>query len=154
VTTIRRYLDDYGAYHRDPRNELTHAVGIPLILLSVLLVAANVPLFAVGAVPIDLGWLLIAAVTVFYVALNVPLGFAMAAALSALHVVAVVVLARSVWTGIALFAIGWALQFLGHYWEGRSPAFTRNAVHLLVGPLWILYKLLKRLGMAPAIGNT
>lgn len=39
---------------------------------------------------------------------------------------------------IGLFVIGWVLQFVGHIYEGKRPAFTTNLVHLLIGPLWIL----------------
>jgi uncharacterized membrane protein YGL010W len=38
----------------------------------------------------------------------------------------------------AIFVGGWALQFLGHKFEGKSPAFLRNLLHFLVGPAWIL----------------
>jgi uncharacterized membrane protein YGL010W len=42
---------------------------------------------------------------------------------------------------LALFVLGWVLQFVGHYvYEKKSPAFFRNFTHLLVGPLWILAK--------------
>ena len=33
--------------------------------------------------------------------------------------------------------VGWAIQFLGHYWEGRKPAFVDDLVGLLVGPLFL-----------------
>ena len=40
---------------------------------------------------------------------------------------------------IALFIVGWIFQFVGHsVYEKRQPAFLTNAMHLLVGPLWIL----------------
>ena len=38
---------------------------------------------------------------------------------------------------LALFSGGWILQFLGHAIEGNRPAFFRNPVYLLVGPLWL-----------------
>ncbi len=37
----------------------------------------------------------------------------------------------------ALFVGGWALQLLGHRIEGNRPAFFRDPVYLLVGPLWV-----------------
>ncbi|HEY8130532.1 MAG TPA: Mpo1-like protein, partial [Thermoanaerobaculia bacterium] len=43
------------------------------------------------------------------------------------------------WVNVALFVLGWILQFVGHsVYEKRQPAFLTNALHLLVGPLWIL----------------
>lgn len=38
---------------------------------------------------------------------------------------------------LALFVGGWVLQFVGHFIEGNQPAFFRNPVFLLVGPLWL-----------------
>ena len=46
-----------------------------------------------------------------------------------------------------MFTVGWGFQFLGHYFEGKKPAFLRNGVHLLVGPLWILSHLYEKAGL-------
>lgn len=39
---------------------------------------------------------------------------------------------------LGLFIAGWILQFVGHAIEGNQPAFFKNPVYLLVGPLWLL----------------
>jgi uncharacterized membrane protein YGL010W len=39
---------------------------------------------------------------------------------------------------LTLFTAGWILQFVGHAVEGNQPAFFRNPVYLLVGPIWLL----------------
>jgi uncharacterized membrane protein YGL010W len=47
--------------------------------------------------------------------------------------------AISFWIHGALFIVGWIFQFIGHsVYEKKQPAFLRNFVHLLIGPLWIL----------------
>jgi len=38
---------------------------------------------------------------------------------------------------IGAFVVGWIFQFIGHAYEGKSPAFLTNLLHLLVGPLWV-----------------
>jgi uncharacterized membrane protein YGL010W len=43
---------------------------------------------------------------------------------------------------LALFAIGWIFQFVGHIIEGNQPAFFRNPLYLLVGPWWLLRRAL------------
>jgi uncharacterized membrane protein YGL010W len=40
----------------------------------------------------------------------------------------------------SLFTVGWGFQFLGHYFEGNSPAFFSDRRSLLVGLLWWLQK--------------
>jgi uncharacterized membrane protein YGL010W len=51
---------------------------------------------------------------------------------------------------LALFVVGWVFQFIGHAIEGNQPAFFRNPVYLLVGPMWLL----KRLGQVVGFGKT
>ena len=48
---------------------------------------------------------------------------------------------------LALFVVGWVLQFVGHAIEGNSPAFFRNPVYLLIGPLWLVRRALAAVGL-------
>lgn len=54
---------------------------------------------------------------------------------------------------LGLFIVGWILQFVGHAIEGNQPAFFRNPIYLLVGPLWLVRRAASALGLAkrPAI---
>ena len=47
---------------------------------------------------------------------------------------------------LLLFIVGWILQFVGHAIEGNQPAFFRNPVYLLVGPFWVLRRLVAVFG--------
>ena len=38
---------------------------------------------------------------------------------------------------VGLFFVGWLIQFIGHYFEGRKPAFVDDLIGLLIGPLFI-----------------
>lgn len=43
------------------------------------------------------------------------------------------------WRGaLALFVVGWILQFVGHAIEGNRPAFFQNPVYFFVGPWWLI----------------
>ena len=48
---------------------------------------------------------------------------------------------------LALFVLGWILQFVGHAIEGNQPAFFKNPVYLLVGPLWLLRRVASSVGL-------
>lgn len=48
------------------------------------------------------------------------------------------------WIGIGMFAGGWVLQFVGHAFEGKPPAFFTNPIYLLVGPVWAVKKVFGR----------
>ncbi len=53
---------------------------------------------------------------------------------------------------LLLFVAGWILQFVGHAIEGNQPAFFRNPVYLLVGPLWLARRALAAIGLGKAGG--
>lgn len=56
---------------------------------------------------------------------------------------------------LALFVVGWILQFVGHAIEGNQPAFFRNPIYLIIGPLWIARRALAALGLVkPATPNS
>ena len=48
---------------------------------------------------------------------------------------------------LALFVLGWILQFIGHAVEGNQPAFFRNPMYLLVGPWWLLRRAAAFIGL-------
>jgi len=50
-----------------------------------------------------------------------------------------------------LFALGWALQFWGHRFEGMKPAFFDDAKQLLVGPLFVCAEVFFLFGAKPAL---
>ncbi len=124
------YFDEYGAYHRDPRNRLCHEIGIPLIVWSLFALLERLRLG-----PVDLAMIVAILVLAFYVRLSPSLSLAALIAFAFLYAAG----AHTPWPlALAAFAVGWILQFVGHAFEGRKPAFVTNLVHLLVGPLWIL----------------
>ncbi len=140
---FRAMLDDYAVYHRDPRNKATHYVGIPMIMLSIVALLARISL---GTGPGSFSWdaslLLIAAALAFYLTLNLFSGVAMGLVFAAMYAAAPYIGAPLAWI---LFAAGWILQFIGHWFEGKKPAFFRNGLHLMIGPMWILNDLLLKL---------
>jgi len=134
-------MAQYAAYHRDRRNIATHFVGIPLIV------------FAVGALlarpGIDVaGWLLTPAVVLWAVVAlwyltrgNLVLGVATSLANLVLVEAALPLgqLDTAAWLGwsLGVFFVGWVIQFIGHYYEGKKPAFVDDLRGLLVGPMFI-----------------
>jgi uncharacterized membrane protein YGL010W len=49
---------------------------------------------------------------------------------------------------LLLFIVGWIFQFLGHAIEGNQPAFFKNPMYLLVGPVWLLRRAAAAIGLA------
>jgi uncharacterized membrane protein YGL010W len=46
------------------------------------------------------------------------------------------------WVAYSLFVVGWILQFIGHYFEGKPPEFFKDYRFLFVGLRWWLKKIL------------
>jgi len=82
------WIDEYSESHTHPINRLTHTFGIPMIVISIVLI---IPSFFIGGL-----W-------------RIALG---------------------------LFVIGWILQFIGHYFEGKPPEFFKDYRFLFVGTRW------------------
>ena len=48
--------------------------------------------------------------------------------------------------GVGVFVFGWVLQFIGHYYEGKKPAFVDDLIGLIIGPLYVTVELLFLMG--------
>src|SRR5213593_1911583 len=123
---------DYASHHRTKGNKWFHRFGIPMIMLSGLGMLARVHI----APYVDAAILLIIFAEVVYMILDWRLAALMLLVSAAFYFAGS---ALPFWVNVALFVLGWILQFVGHsVYEKRQPAFLTNALHLLVGPLWIL----------------
>jgi uncharacterized membrane protein YGL010W len=139
---LRSHFSDYAAFHTTRGNQACHYVGVPLIVFTLIALLAHVRVADLGGFTLTAAEIILAGVTVWYLTLDVSLALLM---LAASAVFAVAGRALPVLVALALFVVGWILQYLGHYvYERKSPAFYRNLVHLLVGPLWILAKAVRR----------
>ena len=144
MRTLSQHLIHYAHYHRDPRNIHTHFVGIPLIVLAVASLLAQLPL--PGGVSV--AHLVTLTVVGFYFWLDLGLGAWMLVAMGIALQLGVRLAATPgglAW-GLGLFALGWVIQFVGHAFEGRKPAFVDDLTGLVIGPLFVLVETLFRLG--------
>ena len=140
MKTLVDHLAQYAAYHRDQRNILSHFIGIPLIVVAVAVLLAR-PGFELLGLWLSPALLLALAAGVFYLRLDLRFGLLMALllALSLWAAATLAVQSTTVWlsSGIGLFVIGWTIQFVGHYYEGRKPAFVDDVMGLAIGPLFV-----------------
>ena len=136
--TLQAQFADYATFHGTPGNKACHYVAVPLIVLTLFALLAQVQIAAIGGFTVTLAEVVILLVTAYYLTLDVTLALLMLAA-SILFAWAGRYIPPAI--ALALFVAAWVLQFIGHYvYEHRSPAFFRNLTHLLVGPLWVLAK--------------
>ena len=135
---LSAYFTDYAGFHQTRGNQACHYLAIPIIVLSIIALLGSVPLAMIAGFPLTLAEPVILILTLYNLTLDAPLGLTMLVALLVMDAAGRRV---PVLVAVGLFIAGWIVQFIGHYaYEGRSPAFFRNIVHLLVGPLWVLAK--------------
>ena len=154
MSAIAKTLADYDEYHRDHRNVLTHAAGVPLIVLALEVLLAR-PALDLDGFAITPAVIVSALSALWYLRLDIRTGLLMTVLLAIFYVVGARIASISTlaWLGggIALFVAGWALQFLGHHYEGRKPAFIDDIKSLLVGPLFMTVKGLWAMGLAKGL---
>ncbi len=154
MKTLQQHLIQYASYHRDGRNIATHMLGIPVIVcaVAVMLSRVTVPL---GGSEWPLSLALLVGFGAFYLALDLGLGLLMSALLVGVYQAGVWAADQStpVWLacGVGAFVVGWILQFIGHAFEGRKPAFVDDLVGLAVGPLFVVVEALFWMGMLPRL---
>ena len=150
MKTLTDHLAQYADYHRDPRNIHTHFVGVPMIMFAVVILLSR-PTWMAGDLPLSPALVGALASCSFYFRLDARFGLVMAALLAAMLVGGqwVALQTTAVWlaTGVGLFAVGWVIQFVGHYYEGRKPAFVDDLVGLIVGPLFVVAEWAFALGL-------
>ena len=158
---FRRQLASYAAVHRSGRNKATHFVGIPIIVFSLLLILAlwrihpagrEVSMALLVAIVAVLGWMALDfGIGLIMAALMVPTWYAAEALAGALGPSSTVV------AFLVLFVGGWALQFLGHHYEGKRPALIDNIFQAFIGPMFLVAEAMVVMGqrrdLADAMGE-
>ena len=141
MKTLTDHLSQYAAYHQDSRNVATHFVGIPMIVVAVATLLSR-PMWMVGDLPLSLAAVATLLSCLFYLRLDLRFGITMTM-LMVLSLAAgdwCAAQSTAIWlsAGLGLFIAGWAIQFLGHYYEGKKPAFVDDLSGLIVGPLFLV----------------
>ena len=137
-------LTQYAYYHQDARNINSHFVGVPMIVMAVVTLLSR-PVIAVGGLPLSVALIAAVVTTIFYLRLDrrfgVVLGAVLALMLSGGQWLAAQTTALWLSVGLGLFVVGWVIQLVGHYYEGKKPAFVDDMVGLLIGPLFVTAEL-------------
>ncbi|MES2323210.1 MAG: Mpo1-like protein [Pseudomonadota bacterium] len=139
--TIDTLLAKYSESHLNHTNELIHFVCVPVIVFTLLgLVWAVHPL---AAVAVTLGSL------VYYFQLSKPFAVGMLVMAAIMLALLSLIPQQAVLPlSIAIFVLAWIGQFIGHKIEGKKPSFFDDLRFLLIGPLFVLSFLYRRLNVA------
>jgi uncharacterized membrane protein YGL010W len=154
MRTLHQWLDEYGASHRNATNELLHWICVPTIALTVVgfLWAIPVPAGFARVSP-WLNWATIGVAfwVAYYFMLSRSLGIGATLCLLAMLFIVrwLDTLAWPLWlTCLTIFVIAWIGQFVGHSIEGTRPSFFKDVEFLLIGPVWLVSHIYRRLGLS------
>ena len=138
---IDTLLAKYSESHLNHTNEIIHFVCVPVIVFTLLGIVWWIHPLAALAVTI--------AALVYYVQLSPPFAIGMLL-MSALMLGLLSLLPRAAVLplSIAIFVLAWIGQFIGHKIEGKKPSFLDDLRFLLIGPLFVLSFLYRRLNLA------
>jgi len=152
--TADQWFEEYGVCHQNHTNKTLHWICIPLILLSLLglIWVIPVPAFISLHVP-QFNWalLFLAACLIFYSRISIVLMLGMLL-VTATFVGIIILYQQANPTSVLnaslfVFVTAWIGQFIGHKIEGQKPAFFDDLKFLLIGPLWLLGFIYRRLGI-------
>jgi len=141
---VNQWLEEYGESHRNAANKKLHWICVPAIIVSLtgLLSCIPVPASLRGVAPyLNWGTALLASGVVYYTVLSPRLALGMTGfvALIVLGVRALHNLPVPLWQScVFLFVVSWIGQFIGHHIEGKRPSFFQDVQFLMIGPLWLL----------------
>ena len=156
MRTMQSWLSSYSADHKNPINQIFHWFCVPPIVWAVIALLWTIPvpesILRPGA------WAVLVMVLAFTWYWKHSHRLA-----SALLVAFVVLCVITYWLfdtlgagglrdlAIVVFVLAWIGQFVGHHYEGHRPSFLTDLSYLLIGPAWLMAKLLRKLGFKQVV---
>jgi uncharacterized membrane protein YGL010W len=151
---LAAHMASYGSYHRDRRNRLTHFFGVPLIIFAIL-VPMSLGGLSIGPIRLSIAELFLIVVLAYYLSLDVGLALALGVIVSPMLWLADHLAERGAGTAMAVFIpcflIGWAIQLLGHWFEGNRPALLDNLFQIIAAPIFLAGEAAFALGWKTAL---
>ncbi len=153
MRTADQWLNEYGESHQNPTNKLIHWICVPAIVISLIGLLWSIPVpaeFVKISPAMNWGTVFLLASVVYYFVISISLAIGMAPVL--LGIVYVVFwldnLAMPLWQiSIVIFVVAWIFQFVGHKVEGKAPSFFKDVQFLMIGPMWLLSFVYRKLGI-------
>ena len=150
-------FDKYSENHQNPTNKLIHWVCVPLIVFSIIGLVSAIPFPHIGFLGkynMYINWFsfLMAGTMYYYLKLSPILSYFMLFFFGICYFFVIQLEYVEQAGGIALwqssliiFVLSWIGQYIGQKIEGKKPSFLDDLKFLLIGPLWLLHLLLKKL---------
>ena len=155
IIKIDQLFEEYADSHQNQTNKFIHWICVPLIFFTIVgfisLIPAPhfcAPYFGCISIASIVALFL---VTIFYFTLSWRISLIMLLIMLLLEHFAYAInvhFKENSWIiYLSIFVITWIFQFIGHKIEGKKPSFLKDLQFLLVGPIWLLHFILKKIGI-------
>lgn len=152
---IDQLFAEYAESHQNQTNKFIHWICVPLIFFTIVgfisLIPAPhfcAPYFGCISIASIVALVL---VSIFYFALSSRISIIMLFFMLLMEHFAYAInvhFKENSWIiYLSIFVITWIFQFIGHKIEGKKPSFLKDLQFLLVGPIWLLHFILKKIGI-------
>ena len=151
---VQSWLDEYAESHQNSLNIIIHWICVPLIMFSIIGLLANIrfniPFLYAYSQYSHMGLILILLGSLYYLFLSRSLFLGMLP-VSIIMLYSIQLILNHNYSlfkiSLTIFILSWIGQFYGHKVEGKKPSFFKDIQFLMIGPLWLLSKLYKKLGI-------
>lgn len=136
---------------------LTHYIGIPSLLISLLMLLSWFSISIAGYLHITFAWVAVALMLVYYFRLHVRLGTAMTIVLLALNLICTAIAYPSPTTinatlVVILLLTGLILQFSGQLQGKQRICYRKSLRQIAIAPIYLLIEILKLLKLQKHFG--
>lgn len=145
MKSVNQWLSEYGQSHQNKTNKMIHWICVPLIFWSItgLLYCIKIPLVYNAAM------IALFLVMLYYFRMSFTLGVGMLffalLCLGICHFIVKYVVWPLWLVCLVVFVLAWIGQFYGHGVEGKKPSFFKDLQFLLIGPMWLMSFVYKKL---------
>tara|TARA_R110001592_G_scaffold123552_2_gene331551 strand:+ start:4204 stop:4662 length:459 start_codon:yes stop_codon:yes gene_type:complete len=151
MKTAQQWFDEYAVSHQNETNITIHFICVPAIFFSVIGLLMIIPTTFLENTfglynPLLENWA--ALVAIFMLIFYLRLGFwyfinmLLVTTLSIIGNYWLSSFGNLALISLVIFVIAWIGQFYGHKVEGKKPSFLKDLQFLLIGPLWVIKKLM------------
>ena len=152
---IDQLFAEYAESHQNQTNKFIHWICVPLIFFTIVGFISLIPAphFCApyfGCISVA-SIVALFSVTIFYFTLSWRISLIMLLIMLLMEHFTFAInvhFKENSWIiYLSIFVITWIFQFIGHKIEGKKPSFLKDLQFLLVGPIWLLHFILKKIGI-------
>ena len=153
MKTINQWLSEYGESHQDETNKTIHWICVPAIFFSLvgLLYCIKLPVPLGVTHHLNAAMVLVLLISIYYFSLSRTIWVGMLlfgiVCLGLCFIIEHYFPAPLWLFSVVIFVLAWIGQFYGHKVEGKKPSFLKDLQFLLIGPMWLMSFVYKKLGI-------